>query len=138
LQFDRCYCVNDKASQPSQRLSSLKEESPLIMVQLMQFGLCFNCITPLLNNKDILNINIYQIVPQWEVIYGRDRFFAWRFRMTWFSIHQVPYTFIHHSVTPECRNKPDCSKKLRAIQIDHIHSRSWCDIGYRCVSRLAS
>ena len=45
-------------------------------------------------------------------------------------IFQVPYIFIHHSVTPECFTFDDCAAEMRSMQNYHMDSNGWCDIGY--------
>lgn len=42
----------------------------------------------------------------------------------------VPYVIIHHSDTPSCTIKDDCSRRVRSIQNYHQDSKGWQDIGY--------
>ncbi len=44
---------------------------------------------------------------------------------------QVPYLFIHHTVTPEEDNLDDCAARVRSIQDYHMDTNGWSDIGYR-------
>ncbi|XP_063910256.1 peptidoglycan recognition protein-like [Zophobas morio] len=42
----------------------------------------------------------------------------------------VPYVIIHHTATENCSSQTQCVFHVRDIQMYHIESRGWWDIGY--------
>ncbi|KAI4502063.1 hypothetical protein M0802_002745 [Mischocyttarus mexicanus] len=47
-----------------------------------------------------------------------------------YLILPIPYVIIHHTVTPECHSRNDCSKIVQSIQSHHMDNNGWNDIGY--------
>lgn len=43
---------------------------------------------------------------------------------------KVDYVIVHHTATPICRNRKQCSARMRSIQENHMDIRHWADIGY--------
>lgn len=42
----------------------------------------------------------------------------------------IKYVIVHHSATPSCTNREQCSSRMRSIQAYHMDERNWRDIGY--------
>lgn len=42
----------------------------------------------------------------------------------------VPFYVIHHTVSPHCTTKSECSKQMRNIQNWHMDGNGWSNIGY--------
>lgn len=48
-----------------------------------------------------------------------------------FLIIPILYVIIHHTVTPECTQRKDCTARVQSIQSYHMDSLGWGDIGYK-------
>lgn len=47
-----------------------------------------------------------------------------------YLIVPIPYVIIHHTATPECKTRRDCSSRVQNIQSYHMDSLGWHDIGF--------
>ncbi|XP_012143502.2 peptidoglycan recognition protein S3 isoform X1 [Megachile rotundata] len=45
----------------------------------------------------------------------------------------LPYVIIHHTVTPECSTKAQCTSRVESIRSYHMDVLGWHDIGYSFV-----
>ncbi|XP_035736229.1 peptidoglycan-recognition protein SA-like [Vespa mandarinia] len=47
-----------------------------------------------------------------------------------FLIIPLLYVIIHHTVTPECTTRKECSARVQSIQSYHMDTLGWHDIGF--------
>jgi len=47
-----------------------------------------------------------------------------------YLIIPIPYVVIHHTVTPECNSRQECTSRVEGIRGYHMDELGWDDIGY--------
>lgn len=44
--------------------------------------------------------------------------------------YPAPYVIVHHTAGAACSDQSSCSKQMKSIQLQHINTNRWNDIGY--------